>query len=197
MNMTETKIAGSLRMPKTKRFKGQIGNSKLAYARGKTVGIGRVKVPKMFCFNYEIPLLSFIVTKEGDGDFISSCIHLQMDGYGDTETAAITDMVSNVVYFLYENFNNEKYRKTCWLNLLDLFKSNKNSDVLWDKYHAVQLMLAERGIATDNYSSLQDKIKDLESKVKELEDKIRASRKFLVPELPCEEMVVKYEPVAA
>jgi len=190
--MKKTEIASNLRMPKK-----QIDDSELRYDRGEAVGIGRVKVPRMICFNYEIPLLSFVVTKEKGRGFISSCIHLQMDGYGETEESAIIDMVNSIVYFLYENFNNEKYKESCWLTMLDLFKSNANSDILWDKYHTVQLMLAERGVATDKYSELQDKIKELEEKVKELEEKIKASGKLSMPEFPGDKMVVKYEKAVA
>ena len=157
-----------------------IPESKLETARGKTVGIGRLKVPKTSDFCYEIPLLSFIVLEKGDGGYISSCIHLQVDGYGKSVEAARLDMLENVLCFLDKNFNDENYKEHCWDNLLDLFESNEGSSILWDKYHAFQVMLAERGHTTDQYSLLHqlrevvNRIDALESKVRELEEQMQS-----------------------
>ena len=151
----------------------QINESELTTTRGKVVGIGRIKIPKMSDFNYEIPLLSFVVIKKEDGSFISTCIHLQIDGYGDNGKEARIDMVNNAWYFLKENFNNEKCKESCWANMYDLSKANERSSTLWDKYHAVQFMLAEKGITTDRYSQLEKKIKELHDKVHKLEKKIK------------------------
>ena len=186
-----------LRMPKT-----QINVSELETPRGKVAGIGRVKIPKMIYFNYEIPLLSFVVLKKEDGSFVSSCIHLQMDGYGKTDEEARIAMVKSILYFLYENFNNAIYKESCWTSMLDLFKSNERSSVLWDKYHTVQLMLAERGVATDKYSDLQERIKELENKVKELEEIIKETSsqergKFVMNAIPGDKMIIKYEKAVA
>ena len=156
----------------------QIKPSKLESDRGKITGIGRVKIPKTSDFNYEIPLLSFVVIEKEDGSYISSCIHLQIDGYGKTIETARRDMLDNILFFLDRNFNNEDHKEHCWENLLDLFETNKDSGVLWDKYHAFQIMLAEWGHTTDlRYSQsalieqLWRKIEELERKVSELEVK--------------------------
>ena len=154
--------------------KRQVPESKLETHRGKTIGIGRVKIPKTSDFNYEIPLLSFIViAQEGSVGYISSCIHLQIDGYGKTAEAAQRDMLDNILYFLDKNFNSEDYKEHCWENILDLFESNEDSSALWDRYHAFQIVLAERGRTTDRYSQvlrdLVNRIEALENKVKELE----------------------------
>ncbi|MDR1829992.1 MAG: hypothetical protein LBQ76_04395 [Candidatus Fibromonas sp.] len=100
-------------------------------------------------------MLSFIVIKKEDGTFVSTCIHLRIDGYGKTVD------------------------------------------------HAVQLMLAERDIATDKYSQLsqlQDKINELQSKVNELEKKIKKMNEkntqiFRENILP--RTIVGYEPAEA
>jgi hypothetical protein len=157
------------------RFKMQIGNSELKTARGEVMGIGRVKFTKTSWFNYEIPLLSFIVIKKIDGTFVSTCIHFRIDGYGDTAENAQSDMADNIWYFLSENFNNKKCKGKCWLNMYELSKGDEISTILWDKYHAVQFMLAERGITMDKYMQLQEKIAELESNVKKLEEKIKKS----------------------
>jgi len=156
----------------------QIPESKLETHRGKTIGIGRVKIPKTRDFNYEIPLLSFIVIEKEQGGYISSCIHLQVDGYGKSMEDARLDMLDNILYFLNKNFNSKDYKEHCWKNLLDLFETNEDSGVLWDRYHAFQVMLAERGCTTDQCSISQQlkevvrKIDELERKVKELEGRV-------------------------
>jgi hypothetical protein len=159
-------------------LKMQIEDSKLESIRGRVIGIGRVKIPKMHNFNYEVPLLSFVVIETKDGGYISSCIHLQIDGYGKDDESAQIDMIDNILYYLDANFNNEDYKDNCWANMLDLFEANERSSNLWDKYHAFQIMLAERGQAADQYSPLQllkdllVKIGELEERVKELETRI-------------------------
>jgi hypothetical protein len=153
--------------------KTQIKESELKTDKGIAIGIGRLKIPKMLSFNYEIPLLSFVVVLEEEKDsagknrsvFVASCIHLRIDGYGSSEKEAIRDMIRNVCGFVYENFEKE-YKETCWSNMLRLFKSNSLSSLLWDKYHAIQLMFAERGFTTDRYSLLQKKIDSLNTEVK-------------------------------
>ena len=156
----------------------QIPESKLETHRGKTIGIGRVKIPKTRDFNYEIPLLSFIVIEKESGGYVSSCIHLQVDGYGKNIENARRDMLDNILHLLDKNFNSEDYKEHCWKNLLDLFETNEDSGALWDRYHAFQVMLAERGCATDQYSLSQQlkevvrRIDELESRVKELEGRV-------------------------
>jgi len=172
-----------------------IRNSELKTARGSIVGIGRVKIPKMLVFNHEIPMLSFIATKRKDG-YISTCIHLQIDGYGKNLKDAKIDMVSNILYFLRENFGNEKSKNGSWENILDLFKSNPASNILWDKYHAFQVILAEKGISTDNYSLLQEKINQLQEEVDKLKKEIKKMKnnennEFISEIIPY--MIINYE----
>ena len=184
------------------RKKWQMTDSMLKARRGEVMGIGRVKFPKTSWFKHEVPLLSFIVIKKEDGTFVSTCIHLRIDGYGKTVEDAKIDMADNIWSFLDMNFNDERSKDICWLNIYDLFKGDKTSTLLWDKYHAVQLMLAERGIATDKYSQLlqlQNKIHELQNKVNELEKKIKEMnemnaqiRKDIIPST-----IVEYEPAEA
>jgi hypothetical protein len=118
--------------------------------RGEVVGLGRVKIPKMpkLGFDCDIPLLSFVVIKQEDSNgYIATCIHLQMDGYGDTVDEAKSDMIDNIWYFLRENFKNEKYKESAWDNICDLFQSNPVSSELWDKYHILQIELAKNDVA--------------------------------------------------
>ena len=150
----------------------QISISDMTTNLGQIIGFGRVKIPKMFGFDYEVPLLSFVVTEKLDKSYVATCIHLQIDGYGDTVENAQMDMVDNVWYFLWENFNNEKCKDNAWRNILSLFKSNERSNALWDVYHACQIGLAEKGCPTDKYSTLYEKIKELEKEVAKLQEEI-------------------------
>jgi len=163
----------------------QIKESTLRAGTGKAVGIGRVKIPKMIGFDFEIPLLSFVVMLEREDGatekkrniFIASCIHLRIDGYGNTDEEAIMDMIGNVCRFLYKNFCDKLYKNTCWSNVLRLFKANKSSISLWNKYHTIQLMFAERGFTTDSYSLLQKKINALNTEVKRLEKEVENEKR--------------------
>jgi hypothetical protein len=176
--------------PRNVESKYQIKDSELETDRGKAVGIGRVKIPKMIGFSFEMPLLSFVVISEIENYankkrtvFIASCIHLGIDGCGNTDDEAIRDMIRNVCRFLHDNFCNSTYKNTRWSNILRLFKANALSSSLWDKYHTIQLMFAERGFTTDSYAILQKKIDALNAEVKRLEketekEKIKKAMNF-------------------
>ena len=121
--------------------------------RGKVIGFGRVKVPKMpkLGFDYEIPLLSFVVIKRcEEKGYIASCIHLQVDGYGADSTGACHDMISSILFYLRENFKHVDCIDNAWDNLYELSVSNPLSGILWDKYHALQYRLAKRGVSVSD-----------------------------------------------
>jgi hypothetical protein len=138
--------------------------------RGDVIGLGRIKIPKMpkLGFDCDIPLLSFVVIKEKSGNgYIATCIHLQMDGYGDSVDEAKGDMIDSIWNYLRENFRYEEQKENAWNNIRDLFKSNPQSGELWDKYHILQVELAKKGIAADRYSELNKRV--LQEKVSKLE----------------------------
>ena len=109
-------------------------------SRGEVVGIGKLKIPRTADFNYEIPMLSFLVIKEKEGGFVSSCIHLQVDGYGATDDSAIDDMITSIEYFLRANFSRLP-EKDAWLNLIELSFVDKDNMETWNAYRNVQLRL--------------------------------------------------------
>ena len=113
-------------------------------SRGEVLGIGKFKIPRTDKFDYEIPLLSFLSIKEAEDSFISTCIHLHIDGYGKTEEAADKDMMKNASFFLSQNFSKLSY-EDAWDNLRDLFKSDDWSNELWTAYHEVQIQLSIAG----------------------------------------------------
>ena len=141
-------------------------------SRGYIVGIGKVKVPRTQEFDYEIQLLSFLDIQESENSFISTCIHLHIDGYGKTIEEAEEDMVENIYYFLCKNFSNLPY-ENAWDNLFDLFKSSEWSNELWDAYHEAQIHLSMKGIPTDNIANLLNRLKQLEERIKEWETKVK------------------------
>jgi len=175
-----------------------MNDSLLLTDRGTVVSFGRVKIPMMpsLGFNYEIPLLSFVVIeRDAAVGYIASCIHLQIDGYGGTPDEAINDMIDSIWQFLGENFKNEEYKNEAWDNIRELFMSNPASDILWDKYHVLQIRLAQKGIATDPYTELYNKIEALKKKVSELEATVK--EKNLIISKITNDMVVEYGLAAA
>jgi len=147
--------------------------SDLQVSNGKAVGLGRVKIPKMpkIGFDYEIPLLSFIVVKR-DSDYVATCIHLLIDGYGKDQAGACNDMVSNILHYLRENFKHPECADDAWNNLYGLSRPNTVNNPLWDKYHALQYCFAKRGISTDRYSDLDRRIQALQDTVFKLESRL-------------------------
>jgi len=73
-------------------------------ARGEVVGIGKFKIPRTEKFDYEIQPFSFLSIKDAEDSFISTCIHLHIDGYGKTEEEADRNMMKNASFFLSQNF---------------------------------------------------------------------------------------------
>lgn len=142
--------------------------------RGMVIGFGRVKVPRMpkLGFDYEIPLLSFVIIR-GEGEYIATCIHLQLDGYGKDISKACNDMVSNILYYLRENFKYPECVDDAWENMYELSVSNPRIGILWDKYHALQYGLAKQGTATDRHSEAERKINELQDEVSRLESELK------------------------
>jgi hypothetical protein len=147
-------------------------NRTVRVSRGNVVGIGKVKIPRTQEFNYEIQLLSFLDIQESENSFISTCIHLHIDGYGKSIEEAEEDMVENVYYFLCENFRKLPY-ENAWDNLFDLYKSDEWSNELWNAYHEVQIHLSMNRMPTDNIANLLDRLKELEERIKEWETKVK------------------------
>jgi len=147
-------------------------NRTVRVSRGNVVGIGKVKIPRTQEFNYEIQLLSFLDIQESENSFISTCIHLHIDGYGKSIEEAEEDMVENIYYFLCENFRKLPY-ENAWDNLFDLYKSDEWSNELWNAYHEVQIHLSMNGTPTDNIANLLDRLKELEERIKEWETKVK------------------------
>jgi Zn-dependent peptidase ImmA (M78 family) len=147
-------------------------NRIITISRGNVIGIGKVKIPKTQEFNHEIQLLSFLDIQESKTSFVSTCIHLHIDGYGKTVEEAEEDMVENIYYFLCQNFSILS-PENAWENLRNLFKSDKWSNELWDAYHEVQIQLSINGIQTDNTAELLRRLKNLEDRVKELEKQMK------------------------
>jgi len=145
-------------------------------SRGEVVGIGKFKIPKTDDFNYDIQLLSFLSIRESDNSFISTCIHLHIDGYGKTEEEADKNMMKNASFFLSQNFS-KLSAEDAWDNLRDLFKSDDWSNELWTAYHEFQIQLSIQGkhIADPvaelffHFSQLVKREKELENLADDLE----------------------------
>ncbi|MDR0600305.1 MAG: hypothetical protein LBG84_09550 [Treponema sp.] len=161
--------------------------------RGEVIGIGKVKIPRTRDFDHEIQMLSFLVIKEPSGSFISTCIHLRIDGYGGTIREAQGDMVENISYFLAKNFESLSV-EDAWDNLRDLFKTDEWSNELWDAYHEVQIQLSTQGRPTDNVEHLQQRLESLAERVRELESREARELEGEISALG-ENLIVDYTPV--
>ena len=147
----------------------------LTTERGRVIGFGRVKIPKIpqIGFNAEIPLLSFIVQKGEDQEYVATCIHFLIDGYGTDREGAVYDMIGNIWDFLFRNFKNTMPQSNVWYHLYDLAKSNVVNGPLWDKYHALQYYFAAQG-EPDHYTELVERINSVEALASELKGKLEA-----------------------
>jgi len=147
----------------------------LTTERGRVIGFGRVKIPKIpqIGFNAEIPLLSFIVQKGDEQEYVATCIHLLIDGYGIDREGAVSDMIGHIWDFLLRNFKNTEPQSDVWYHLYDLAKSNAVNGPLWDKYHALQYYFASLG-EQDQYTELGEKINSVDTLAKELKNKLEA-----------------------
>jgi len=104
-------------------------------------------------FDHDVPPLSFVVIGREDGSYVATCIHLQMDGYGDTIKEARENMVGDVYRYLYDLFAHAEDEAEAWDALYELSKSNPRSDLLWDKYRAIQFERAKKGYTTRSYNT--------------------------------------------
>ena len=124
----------------------EIVAEKLMTKRGEVVDIGRFIVVRADSTQSDIPILSFIsIVREGG--CICSCISMQIDGHGNNYDEAKKDMFDNVLYYLKAVF--EEYKENIWENLLSLFEMNEDTAVYWNAFFAMQLKLAEKGLASD------------------------------------------------
>ena len=115
----------------------KIANEKpIKIARGNVVSIGKIEIKKTSDFDYDLQLLSFLDIKESDTSFVSTCIDLRIDGYGDTIEKAENDMIESIVYFLHKNFSLLSHNDA-WKNIKKLYKSDEWSKELWDAYFKV------------------------------------------------------------
>jgi len=162
-------------------------NQTVKVSRGEVVGIGKVKIPRTTEFSHEIPMLSFLVIQEASGKFISSCIHLRIDGYGGADDASVDDMIDSINSFLKANFTRLSIGDA-WENLKDLSHTDDYTTELWNAYRDVQFNLAARGIPTDSVESLRKRIAQMQRQIEQLETENTQLREEL-------SLIVDYTPL--
>lgn len=162
-------------------------------SRGEVIGMGKVKVPRTDDFNYEIPILSFLVIEEASRGFVSSCMHLHIDGYGKQDTDAVDDMIENISSFLRSNFSKLSLGDA-WLNLMDLSHIDDETIELWNAYRDVQFSLAARDIPTDSVESLKKRMAQMQQRIDWLEYENARLQKNPIPlrTIPFPSLVVDY-----
>jgi Zn-dependent peptidase ImmA (M78 family) len=153
---------------------------KLRVSRGNVVGIGKVKIPSTPILNHNIKWFSFLDIQESENSFVSTCINLRIDGYGETKEEAENDMFESMIYFLYQNFNklSSKYARE---NINELYESDDWSKELWDVYHKAQVQLINRiELKTTKLKNLECQVNERETDIRKLtDDMIRKIRNGL------------------
>jgi len=132
--------------------------------RGEVIAIGHFATPKIpeLSFNFEIPNLPFIVIerktdtksrfKWNKGAFIATCIQMQIDGYGATISEAYKDAAYKTLDYIYGIFKNPTIREEAWENLFGFLRPNEDTNILLEKYYALQIELAKKDKLKDEYS---------------------------------------------
>jgi hypothetical protein len=137
-------------------------------SRGEVVGIGKIKVFPSNKLPYEIPMLSFLVIKEGENVFTSACIHLHIDGDGVSPEEARENMKDHILEFLHTNFADKRPDGPAWDHLKELFLLDEQNSELWNAYRTLQVKFAQDGIHTDITSELLDRIEYLQNQINKL-----------------------------
>lgn len=110
---------------------------------GEVVGAGKLKMLMSDDFPYDIPCVSFIVTKnlenkEYNMEYRVDCIELMISGYGNETLSAIknmTDMCYAFLKTLFEKTSNP------YEQLQDLFNTYRKD--YWDAYNNFQLRIVD------------------------------------------------------
>jgi hypothetical protein len=145
-------------------------NKKVMTSRGEVVAIGELKIRNSEEFPYEVPRLSYIITREAENMYASTCIDLHVDGDGITPDKADENMRKNVFEFLCVNFDKDRSNGPAWDYLRELSTIDENSKESWDAFNRFKVDLAQNGRKTDWASELMEKISALREEIARLTD---------------------------
>jgi len=137
-------------------------------SRGEVVAIGEFKIRNSEEFPYEIPRFSYIIVKEAENTYASTCIDLHIDGDGATPDEAEANMGENVYDFLCVNFAKDRGNGPAWDYLKELYVIDENSKESWDVFSRYKLDLAKEGIKTDVACELMERVFSLKEEIDSL-----------------------------
>jgi hypothetical protein len=116
--------------------------------RGAVIGIGKLR--SLGYEKFRMPWFSFIVMqrtkKEAGwehGTFVSTCLNLQLDGYGSTAEEAYKEMIDRVMHYI-ETLFKDRDPDIGWDNIFSLGRMGQLDD-LWDKFRLGEILLAKEG----------------------------------------------------
>lgn len=132
---------------------------------GKVVGIGKLKVFTTEEFPYEIPTLSFLVSRAEGGMFVATCIQLMLDSEGETPNQACDGLKNIVLHHLNVLFS--RSGNSAWDSLHETVNDDFSASY-WKAYRDFQLNLSEQGISTDTKTALYKRISELERQINDL-----------------------------
>jgi hypothetical protein len=104
--------------------------NKITCSRGEVIDILSFQLPEIG----DDILFNAIVVKEAENPFISTCINLRIDGYGETADEALKDMKENCGYFIKRNFELLPIGDA-WRNIYDLCQVDKWAEEIWGAYY--------------------------------------------------------------
>ena len=143
-------------------------NEKVMISRGEVVAIGEFKIRNSEEIPYEIPRFSYMIVKEAENTYASTCIDLHIDGDGTTPDEAEANMGENVYDFLRVNFAKGRGNGPAWDYLKELSAIDDNSKELWDVFSRYKLDLAREGINTDFACELMENVSELSKEIERL-----------------------------
>ena len=138
--------------------------TKITIPTGTVTAIGKFKVFKTEKFNYNIPVLVFIVAKKDD-IYTASCLHLLLDASGKTENEAISRLQQVCGDYLSSIF--KKDSKLAWDILEELFTSDCATE-FWNGYERFKLYLSAKNVSMESNMEkyLLKRIQNLMEKIK-------------------------------
>jgi hypothetical protein len=144
-------------------------SQKLMISRGEVVAIGEFKFRNSEEFPYEVPRLSYLIVKEAENTYASTCIDLHIDGDGITPDEAEANMGENVFEFLCTNFIGERSAGPAWNYLNELFEIDDNSRELWNVFSKFKIELAKTGKNADAASEFMELNRGLNEEIEILQ----------------------------
>jgi hypothetical protein len=136
---------------------------------GNAVAIGKIRLVPSDGVKYHMPMLHFIVLKDSQGAYSSTCIQLRVEGFGNTIDDTLADLKTNILDFVKGTFTNAPELEDAYGSFYSLMEIDSWAAEWWNAYRKLQMKLSLRGIKTDFFEVLEDEINFLKKRIADLE----------------------------